>query len=438
MKKSQAINNLRLKFTKEKAEVIRNIMLSATYRTSCSPTEKVKILLSSEYSISVQEACSAVGISTKTYYNCKAMTGQIASPLIKSSPNQLLTNDEEKKILQFIEKAQLNCDCYNGKGIRELAEQIFFDRTNERRQFNKNWYLTFMIRYQDVIDKQKCTSVDEDRGNISPIKIYKYIDDIKNALQMVTEPRLLINMDECGFGKRCNYKKRRTCIFIKKCKVPPSWKGTTDNYHVSWVCGITAGATHTRHMFITTRKTKDPEFHETFLSEFGEFTFSPKGYLIEANMVEWIQNHLIPYVMQIRSDIGNDDHPVVLLMDNLEQHFSEKVISELEKIKPYILVPLPPHSSHFTQPCDSCVFSSSKSRYKQIPYPSSTSKFVSKLLKVQQAIEQTFSKDTIIASWRHCGFNITIKDGVCTNVEFSKEFEEELRTMAEKKSTDLE
>lgn len=86
--------------------------------------------------------------------------------------------------------------------------------------------------------------------------------------------------------------------------------------------------------------------------------------------------------MQIRSDIGNDDHPVVLLMDNLEQHFSEKVISELEKIKPYILVPLPPHSSHFTQPCDSCVFSSSKSRYKQIPYPSSTSKFVSKLLKV--------------------------------------------------------
>ena len=97
MKKSQAINNLRLKFTKEKAEVIRNIMMSETYRTCCGPTEKVKILLSSEYSITVQEACNAAGISTKTYYNSKAMTEQIASPLIKSSPNQLLTNDEEKK-----------------------------------------------------------------------------------------------------------------------------------------------------------------------------------------------------------------------------------------------------------------------------------------------------------------------------------------------------
>ena len=36
----------------------------------------------------------------------------------------------------------------------------------------------------------------------------------------------------------------------------------------------------------------------------------------------------------------------------------------------------------------------------------------------------------IIASWRYCGFNIIIKDDVCTNVEFSKEFDEELRTMA--------
>lgn len=57
-------------------------------------------------------------------------------------------------------------------------------------------------------------------------------------------------------------------------------------------------------------------------------------------------------------------HPVVLVMDNLETNFSENVLNKIEKIKPYIFVPLPAHNSHNTQPCDSCIFGSTKTRYK--------------------------------------------------------------------------
>ena len=405
---------LKYQCEQEKANVLRRIMLSATYRTASSKIQKVEIILSSEFNFSVQEACKTVGISTKTYYQSKH-SDENRIIIEKSAPSQLLTDIEEKNLISIIENAQLNFNCLNGKSIREIAENMFFERTSIRRQFNKNWFQTFMERYQTILGKMKCTSVDEERGNISPEKVKTYINDVINALKNITELRLFINMDECGFGRRTNYKKRRTCVFLKNCKVPPAWRGETDNYHVSWVCGI-SGATYTRHMFVSTRKTMDQEFYETFLTKFGEFTFSPKGYLTERNMIEWIQNHLIPYVLQIRGEIGNDNHPVVLMMDNLEQHFTQNVIAELEKIKPYILIPLPPHSSHLTQPCDACIFSSAKSKYNQISYPACNSKFVAKLLRIQSAIKQTFSEEMIISSWKHCGFTITIEKGNCTKL----------------------
>lgn len=104
----------------------------------------------------------------------------------------------------------------------------------------------------------------------------------------------------------------------------------------------------------------DDDFDSTFLGNFGDFAFAEKGYMKECNMIEWVQNILILYVIQIRAEINQESHPAVLLLDNLEQHLTEKVHQELIKIEPYILLPLPPHSSHLAQPCDHCIFSSVK------------------------------------------------------------------------------
>lgn len=155
----------------------------------------------------------------------------------------------------------------------------------------------------------------------------------------------------------------------------------------------------------------DPDFSQTFLPTFGDFVWAPKGYMVESNMIEWIQNILIPYVVQIRLEINDQNHPVVLMMDNLEQHLTQKVQKELSNIDPVILIPLPPHSSHVAQPCDACVFSSAKSKYNQLKYPDYESKFTSKLVRIQNSIDATLSKNSIIASWEHCGFNITIEEG---------------------------
>ena len=94
-----------------------------------------------------------------------------------------------------------------------------------------------------------------------------------------------------------------------------------------------------------------------------------------------------------------------------------------------ILVPLPAHSSHITQPCDASVFSRAKIRYSQLANDPTKTKFTAKLLRIKNAIEQTLNEDLVFSSWKKCSFDITITDGICSHIEFSEEFQAKLRTM---------
>ena len=125
--------------------------------------------------------------------------------------------------------------------------------------------------------------------------------------------------------------------------------------------------------------------------------------MVTENMVKWVQNILIPYVIQIRSEINDENHPV-LIFYNLHQHLADEVMLEFDKIQPVILIPLPPHISHITQPCDACVFGSTKNRYTQLSNDTTKTKFTAKLCRIKTAIEQTLTKELVLSSWIHCVF----------------------------------
>lgn len=421
------------KFSPEEAKILRSIMIRPSFRNAQTPYEKVRILTNSENKIPIQIACKAVGISTRTYYNHKDDMEPIDPNFQKNAPNQLLNEGEENLIIQMIFHAQQNCNCLRGRDVKIKAQDLYHERTGEQREFGRDWFHRFLARHQDDIGKVKTASVDEDRGNISIEKVNEYIDAVLDALPKIKDLRLVLNMDECGFGKRPDYKKRRNCVFHKKCKVQPVWRAETDIYHISWICCVSAACTFTRHMFVSTRKHMDPDFNSTFLPNFGEFVSSPKGYLVQDNMIKWVQEILIPYVLQIREEINQKDHPVILFFDNLYQHLSDPVIKELELIQPIILIPLPPHSSHLTQPCDACIFGSAKSRFSQLTSPHYTSKFTSKLVRIKKSIQQTLNDELIYASWLHCGFEITINEGICDHISLSEKFQETLRQTATRK-----
>lgn len=63
-----SIQYMMSKFSLEDAKIIRNVMLSSEFRNARTPFEKVTVLVNSGKHISIQNACKAIGISTKRYY----------------------------------------------------------------------------------------------------------------------------------------------------------------------------------------------------------------------------------------------------------------------------------------------------------------------------------------------------------------------------------
>lgn len=92
---------------------------------------------------------------------------------------------------------------------------------------------------------------------------------------------------------------------------------------------------------------------------------------------------------------------------------------EFDKIQP-ILIPLLHHSSHISQPCDVYVFGLTKNKYTQLSNDSTKDKFTEKLCRIKTAIEQNNTKELVLSSRKHCGFVITIENGICTKIDFSR------------------
>ena len=136
------------------SDSIKKIMRTAEFRTADTILEKVHVLHNSEFSISIQHACMAMGISTKTYYNQFLGKAKPLANTVRKPPNQLLTIEEENEILRSILEAQLGSACMNGAAVRLLASELYYKRRSIKPIFDRFWFRDFLKRHSDIISKK--------------------------------------------------------------------------------------------------------------------------------------------------------------------------------------------------------------------------------------------------------------------------------------------
>lgn len=147
------------------------------------------------YEISNTLKCKSVQISTKTYY--KITNPSDTDDAKKSSPAQLLTDFEKKnKLLKKLVMPKKICKCLRGKDVKEIAQKLYSDLKGLKWAFERDLFYKFLKRYDKIVGKMKATSVDDDRGNLFLETIKEYIKAIVIALKLVTDLRLVLNMDE--------------------------------------------------------------------------------------------------------------------------------------------------------------------------------------------------------------------------------------------------
>ena len=154
--------------------------------------------------------------------------------------------------------------CMFQSHVRKKASNLFEGRTGMKKAFDRHWFYRLINRHQNTLRISKCPCLDDDRGELDWSSFETYISMVHEALSSLSDMRLLINMDETGFGKRPDKGKRKNCVYCIDCSTTPVWRADSDLHHISWVGAITGSCEMLRPFIISTRKTHDPEFHSTF------------------------------------------------------------------------------------------------------------------------------------------------------------------------------
>lgn len=198
---------------------IHSSFLSAEFRNSNTLLEQINFVRKIAISATVTQLCSIFSISTRHYYKVLRNTPIPASPSCPQPPSQQLLSDEEEEfILKQIFDHQVDNDCLTTRDIRDVAAEVYKQRTGEERSFSRDWIRNFIRRHSDEVDKVKTCSVDDDRANIDLNEVKTYIETIDEVLTHHPNPLLFLNMDESGFGRRPEKGKRKSVIVSKKCK----------------------------------------------------------------------------------------------------------------------------------------------------------------------------------------------------------------------------
>lgn len=409
-------------------EKVHFSLLEAEFRNAKLLKEQIEMIRREVSIASVNNICSLLSISRRQYYN--ALNDKpVFDPLTRSPPSQqLLTNIEEDSIIQEIFNHQVDNNCLSGQDIRNLAEEIYKQRTGITKLFTRDWCRDFSRRHSESIEKVKTDSLDDKRASIDPIKVEEYISEVENALQNPPPPSLILNFDETGFSRRPEKGKRKTVFVSKNCNVPPHWREKTELHHVSLVTCITAACTALKPLVLSTRQHMDKDIDDTFFSSWALYYKTPKGYMTCNSMEFWLRNIVAPYVKSVRDEMKSNQK-CIIIGDGCSSHFSEGVSEILDEIGNIKILPIPPHSSHFTQMLDATVFGSIKRKYTSIKNDiSSKSKFTKKLIRIKRAYESVLSQELIQSGWEATGFHLSLKDGKVIDVTFKEEFKEILRS----------
>lgn len=413
-------------------EKIYSQILSAEFRNAKLLKEQIENIKKGSYLASVTNICKLLDISKRSYYN--AINDVLVFDHLNCIPpsRQLLTNSEENFLITEILRHQIDKDCLTGQDIRDLAESLYEERTGLTRSFNRDWCRDFKTRNSDRIEKVKAGCLEDDRASIDPAQIERYILAIENMLQDPPPPELILNFDETGFSRRPQKGKRKSVFISKNCQVSPYWRENSELHHISLVTCITAACSSLRPLLLSTRIRMDKDISKTFFESWASHFTTKKGYMTQKSMEFWLQNIVAPYVKEVRNKL-NANHKCVIICDSCSSHFSDEVSDILKEIGNIEIIPIPPHSSHFTQMLDATIFGSLKRKYSSTPNDSSlTSRFTKKLIRIKKAYESTMSQELIKSGWEATGFKINLEKGKVTSVSFKEEFKTRLRSESKK------
>ena len=245
------------------------------------------------------------------------------------------------------------------------------------------------------------------------------VDDLRANHQQLSEklstidPRFIVNIDECGWGKKLSCKKKRV---LSLNPVSTNYRERADEGHITIIPVSWANGDFSRSMIVIQTKTI-----ERTLLPFGLpdgpnvlVVASQRGYITRELFIKLIDEILVPDLKNRRAKFNSPDAKCLLIADGATQHQSEDITTALERAN-ILLHFLVPHSSHLTQPLDSLFFKSLKAelRKSRAKY-SDLSKSSNRLVHALSCLSKVTGWFIGLRSWHFAGFLVSLADEIPT------------------------
>lgn len=396
--------------------------LDENFANLSSLADQIEFIRTIVPEISTNDILRIFKTSTTTYYKHFGRDGQrlnqpISSP--KRSNNSIATIDEEKRLVNWVQKKQYEGNCVSPRECRSKIQSIIKKNRNKTITCDRKWWMRFRSQYQ--IDVTVCSSLEEDRAAVTLQQCEEYITQLEELVKEV-HPGLFFNMDETGFIKRYQKASYKKCAYLKALPVKPRFIEKVDSHHISLVGCISLDNMSVKPHIIGTLVNLPEEIRKSPLYTGFNYSCSKKGYMNSKVMVEWLSNTFIPHIKYKRSVYGLEpDTPTLLLMDGLKAHISEEAI-QLMNTNHIVKILLPPHSSHLFQPLDLIIFGKLKRTYgvSEISHSVLNHKFSKKVDKILEAFRRSTYLMDIQSAWSKACIQVDYDRGVMIRAQVNR------------------
>lgn len=235
-----------------------------------------------------------------------------------------------------------------GKAEHPVAQSWLF---HQRPSYS--WYRSFLHRHSDVMRSRVCENLDPKRWKVDygAVKsLYDIMGDIKKRFPNLPASNVC-NLDETNLTPE----RRKSRVLAAKGARRTHCLCNDARFSMTCLPVVFADGTYMPPQFIVKGKRRpvwwgSAEFHShVAYTEFADATLSVQtnGWMDSEIFLTWFEEYFLPFTANRRSP----EAPVVLILDNFSGHVHPSTL-QLAMDNDVIMVGLPPHSTHITQPLD--------------------------------------------------------------------------------------
>ena len=329
----------------------------------------------------------------------------------------VLLAEEEAEIIQWIIARTRERRWVSQSELKQRVVQFLEDR-NAQEYPSRQFYRDFVERaFRGEFTTKVAETLDNLRAEVSTDDLQRYFDELVRLDVSDVNPRLLMNIDETGFGQSKSGRLKSTKVLVPKSVTGRLAVGRPSESHfVSAICTITASGECLAPGLVIKRKTVPVGVDTLPIGENIKIYSAEKAFVTRRIFQAYLAETVVPYVDAVRRDLGDDHARAMILWDGHPSHFDQLTAAYAAQ-HGVTLVAIPPHASHLVQPLDRQFFKKVKQLYSFYTPRSDLEKITATILRVVQSIQSASSMSVIVGSWQMAGLRPVIENREVVRVE---------------------